>query len=202
MLGGLLGGFFGNKYDRPDQVGQDVSSNVKSDTYSQSLRLDRGQDGYQGARVLGDTLISTPIEGYEGSNAVPMSSTSLETGYYGTDGTNLGQNVREINMPNYSEYLFKSHNNDETNELGFYKKMNPNTNQMEWYSPGASWGGGHPEGFVDQKYIDNMRNAQILRQQNVMDAIQNENLGDIEKIMNPEGSVTTGPIMVNPGYYR
>lgn len=193
---GLLGKFL-NKYDRPDQVGKDVSSNIKADLYDYSLDL-----GEEGASVLGDIMSSTPIEGYKGSQSVPMSTSSISTQYYNTDGASLGQNVREIDMPNYGQYSFKSHNNNELNELGFYKKMNPDTNQMEWYSPGASWGGGHPEGFVDQKYMDNMKNAQILRQQNVMDAIQSGNIGSIKQMLNPEGSVTTGPIMVNPEYYK
>ena len=104
-------------------------------------------------------------------------------------------------MPDYGEYMYSDIGEEGRRNLGFYKKRNEE-GEMQWYSPGSDWGemGSHPEGFVDEEYIQGMREAQMQRQDSILKAIENKELGEIEGLLNPEGSVSAGPITINPGY--
>ena len=183
-LKGLLGGFL-------KQKPQNVSSHI------QSKLVDKNRSfGDNSISLTSNEMHDTPLPESIHYGGGGLSSSNVEASMQGD--SNYSQGYQGVTTDNYGEFNYS----DKGDDLGFYQKMNPETGQMEWYTPGADWGGRgtYPEGFVSNETVQGMQHNLGQRYDELGQMMEGDaSLDQYQDVFEPKGNVSVGPPTIIPG---
>ena len=191
MIKGLLGKLF-NKKEHPyveEMKGKNVDSLIES-TLEDNYTGWAEDDASWGVSHLTDKLKSTPLPGSYNYGDDPFETAQSSFQLHGGD-VDIDDYYKTIdNSGDYESFKWLGDIADgERQGLDFYTKENPESGEMEWFSPGSDFYE-LDEGFYSNEFMDALRSG-ISKKHDRMKTGVEENLSydELYNILRPTGAV-------------